>query len=54
MAMQMGVTIFLGVWGGQKLDQLWQTDPWLSVLGSLFGVGTALYLMLKEFLQPRS
>jgi F0F1-type ATP synthase assembly protein I len=54
MAVQMGLTIFLGVWGGQKLDALWQTAPWLSVVGSLFGVAAALYLMLKEFLRPRS
>ncbi|MBI1192126.1 MAG: hypothetical protein GC205_02975 [Bacteroidetes bacterium] len=54
MALQMGITIFLGVWGGQKLDLLWHTTPWLSVLCSLLGVGAALYLMLKEFLRPRS
>jgi F0F1-type ATP synthase assembly protein I len=54
MAVQMGLTIFLGVWGGQKLDSLWQTAPWLSVFGSLLGVCAALYLMLKDFLRPRS
>ena len=54
MAVQMGVTIFLGVWGGQKLDTLFDTNPWLSVIGSLLGVGIALYVMLAEFLKPRS
>jgi F0F1-type ATP synthase assembly protein I len=52
LAVQMGVSIFLGVWGGQQLDRLWNTDPWLSVAGSLLGVGSALYLVLREFL-PR-
>lgn len=51
---QMAASIFLGVWGGQRLDALWGTDPWLSVVGSLFGVGAALYVVFKELLPPRS
>jgi len=48
----MGVSIFLGVWGGQKLDALWGTDPWLTVVLSLLGVATALYVVFKELLPP--
>lgn len=54
LAVQMGVTIFLGVWGGQQLDQRWGTDPWLAVTGSLLGVGASLYLIIAEFIRPRS
>lgn len=53
LAVQMGVMIFLGVWGGQRLDQRWETEPWLSVTGSLFGVGASLYLVIKELLADR-
>lgn len=49
---QMAAAIFLGVWGGQKLDALWGTDPWLTVIGSLLGVGAALYAVFKELIPP--
>ena len=53
-AIQMGVIIFLGVWGGQQLDNRWETTPWLSVVGSLLGVSAALYLIIKELLSIRA
>lgn len=51
MAFQLFAAIFLGVWGGMKLDSLWGTDPWLTVVLSLFGVAAGLYSVLKEFLK---
>jgi len=50
MATQMGITIFLGVWGGQKLDKYFQTKtPWFTLLLSLVSVGIALYAVIKDF-----
>jgi len=34
-----------------RLDALWGTDPWLTVLLSLLGVATGLYTVLKEFIR---
>ncbi|MFT7589518.1 MAG: ATP synthase protein I [Limisphaerales bacterium] len=47
MGIQMGITIFLGVWGGMKLDEQFGTDPWLTVLLSLSGVMVAMYLVFR-------
>ena len=43
--------IFIGVWGGMKLDAWLHTDPWFTVILSL-GVSAGLYSVLKEFIQP--
>ena len=44
----MGVLIFLGVYGGQKLDEKYQTKtPWFTIVGSLLGVFSGLYVVLK-------
>lgn len=48
MGIQMGVTIALSVWGGIKLDELWDIKPALTVTLSLFGVFTSLYLVYRE------
>jgi F0F1-type ATP synthase assembly protein I len=37
-----------------KLDELWSTDPWMTVILSLLGVAAGLYSVLKEFLKPKS
>jgi len=48
MGIQMGVLIFLGVYGGQKLDERWQFEtPWMTIVGSLLGVFVGLYIVLK-------
>lgn len=51
-AFQLFAAIFLGVWGGMKLDALLGTDPWLTVILSLLGVSAGLYSVLKEFIKP--
>jgi F0F1-type ATP synthase assembly protein I len=49
MAYQMGAAIGLGVWLGLKADERWGGGtPWFTVLGSLVGTGTALYVVIKE------
>lgn len=49
MVMQMGIIIFLGVFGGQQLDKRWQTDPWMTLVLSLAGIAIAFYVTLKDF-----
>ena len=50
-AIQMLVIIFLGVFGGYKLDQLLGTKPLLIVLLSLAGVTIAIYQAVKDFIK---
>lgn len=47
-SMTAAVAVALFAWGGMKLDQRWDTQPWMLLLGaSLGGLGGFLY-MLKE------
>lgn len=51
MAIQMGVIIFLGTFGGQKLDEHFQFEtPWCTLAGALLGIFAAFYLTLKDFI----
>ncbi len=50
---QLFAAIFLGVWGGIKLDAWLHTAPWLTVILSLFGVAAGMYLSLKDFIKPK-
>ncbi len=46
---QMGFVIFVGVWGGMKLDEYVQySQPWFTIGLSLLGVFGALYLVIKQ------
>jgi F0F1-type ATP synthase assembly protein I len=45
--------IFLGVWGGMKLDQLLDSKPWFTVILSLLGISAGMYAALKDFIKPR-
>jgi F0F1-type ATP synthase assembly protein I len=52
LALQMGVTIGLGAWGGNKLDQYFKnTTPVFTIILSLLGIGAALYLVLKDLIK---
>ena len=52
MAFQMGAIIFLGVWGGTKLDEYFQfKNPLFTLFAALFSVSTAIYLSIKDFLK---
>jgi F0F1-type ATP synthase assembly protein I len=48
---QMGVIIFLGVFGGFKLDQWTGTTPLFIILLSFAGVTLAIYHAIKDFLK---
>lgn len=52
MATQMAITILAGVFGGQKLDvHLKMETPVFTIVGSLLGVGAALYFLIKDFIR---
>ena len=54
MALQMGAVIGLSAWGGKKLDIYFQnTKPVYTIVLSLVGIAAALYLTLKDFIQPK-
>jgi hypothetical protein len=49
----MAVTIGLSAWGGKKLDEHFQNEkPICTIILSLLGIFTALYLVLKDFIKP--
>ncbi len=49
LAFQMGGIIFVGVWGGMKLDEYFQYDqPWFTIGLSLLAVFGALYQVIKQ------
>jgi len=52
LAFQMGAVIAVAVWGGVKLDKLMETNkPVFTVILSLLGVFTAIYVAIKDFIK---
>lgn len=50
-AIQMGIIILAGTWGGIKLDEKLKLNfPIFTVILSFLSVILAMYLMLKEFI----
>ncbi len=45
---QMLAAMLLGVFGGLQLDKWLHTAPWLTVLLTLFGVGMAMFIIIRE------
>jgi len=53
-AVQMGVVIFAGVWGGHQLDkQLHCAYPLFTLLFSLVSVPLAIYFAVKDFIKKK-
>ena len=51
-AVQMGVIIFISVWGGMKLDEVAGNEtPVFTIILSLLGVLTAIYISIKDFIR---
>jgi F0F1-type ATP synthase assembly protein I len=54
LAFQMGGIIFLTVWGGQKLDEVLDNqNPVFTIILSLFGVISAIYVAIKDFINMK-
>mgnify|MGYP003668156711 CR=1 FL=1 len=52
MATQMAITILAGVFGGRKLDEHFMLEtPVFTLVGSILGVGVALYFLIKDFIR---
>lgn len=52
MATQMAITILAGVFGGRKLDSYLALEtPVFTLVGSILGVGIALYFLIKDFIR---
>lgn len=51
MAIEMGVLIALGVFGGVKLDKWLDKSPLFTIVCSLLGVFIAMYLMIKDVIR---
>ena len=51
MGMQMVLPIIGGVYGGLKLDEVYETGNLWTVVLSLIGVFAGLYLALKDFIK---
>ncbi|NOY37810.1 MAG: AtpZ/AtpI family protein [Chlorobi bacterium] len=53
-AMQMAVIIFLGVFGGMKIDRWLKLEiPVFTLILSLSSVTLAIYIAIKDFLKSR-
>lgn len=53
-AIQMGIIIFLGIWGGTKLDEFqWVKFPLFTVLFSVISVPLAIYIAIKDFIKKK-
>jgi hypothetical protein len=54
LAFQMGIIIFLGTWGGYKLDQYFGFESHvLTLILSILSVFIALYTALKDVLKKK-
>jgi hypothetical protein len=49
---QMLLPILLGVWGGKKLDASYGTGQVWTIILSLFGVFSGMYLAIKQLIKP--
>jgi hypothetical protein len=55
MAIQMALIIGLSTWGGQKLDEHYHNStPVFTIVLSLLGIISSMYLALKDFIKPKN
>lgn len=50
---QMLVLLGLGVWGGLKLDEHWNTTPLFLVLFPVLGLVLSLYQLYRQLVKPK-
>jgi hypothetical protein len=54
-AIQMGVIIFAGVWGGNQLDKnKWIEFPLFTILFSFIAVALAIYIAIKDLIKKNN
>jgi F0F1-type ATP synthase assembly protein I len=52
MAVQMGVTIALGAWGGSTLDEMFDMKtPLYTIVLSLLAIGLSMYLVIRDVIK---
>lgn len=52
--LEMGICVFLGVLSGAYLDKFFHTEPWLTILFTLFGLVAgfkSLFKLARELMQ---
>ncbi|MBO4481400.1 MAG: AtpZ/AtpI family protein [Bacteroidales bacterium] len=54
MAFQMGIIIAAGAYGGIKLDEKWNTKPWMTLVCVLLAIAVALYSVIKDLVPPKN
>lgn len=55
MAFQMGVTIFLFVFAGRKLDNYFETaQPYLTAAMAVLGVFLALFIVIRQLMADQN
>lgn len=43
--------VVLGIWGGRWLDQQWETEPLMFILGAVVGIVVGLYHFLASVMR---
>jgi len=51
LATSVAAAIALGYFGGGWLDKKFDTDPWLSIAGLIFGIATAGKMMWERLME---
>ena len=54
LAIEMGVVIALGVFGGVKLDNLLNISPLFTILCSLASIAIAMFLVIRSLTKPQN
>lgn len=47
-ALQMGIIIAGGTYGGLKLDEFLNLKPLFTILGALFSISISMYIIIKD------
>jgi F0F1-type ATP synthase assembly protein I len=48
LGLEMAVCVALGVLAGNWFDHRYKSDPWGIVVGSILGIASGAYLLIKE------